>query len=73
MLQKYPTCTSDEVVKILNKMGFSTLSQKGSHKKLSNGKKKLIVPMHKKDLKKGTLKGILEQGNIDLEEFKKYI
>lgn len=73
MPSKYPTCTSDEVVKVLNKMGFVTVSQKGSHKKLSNGKQKVIVPMHSKDLKKGTLKSILEQGNISLERFLSYL
>lgn len=73
MPSKYPTCTSDEVVKVFSKMGFVTVSQKGSHKKMSNGKQKVIIPMHNKDLKKGTLKGILEQGKISLDDFMKFL
>lgn len=72
MPSKYPTCTSEEVAKVLKQLGFVTISQKGSHKKMSNGRHKVIVPMHKKDLKKGTLKGILEQGGVSLEEFMQY-
>ncbi len=65
-----------DVVKILvNKFGFSAIRQRGSHMTLIKfaGEKKVgcVVPMHK-ELKLGTLKGVLEQAKIDEEEFAKY-
>jgi predicted RNA binding protein YcfA (HicA-like mRNA interferase family) len=35
-----------EVLKLLRAHGFEAVSQKGSHVKLSNGHKKVIVPVH---------------------------
>lgn len=61
-----------EVIKILESFGFEQLRQKGSHiilvKKTTAGKIGCVVPNHK-DLALGTLKGILKQANITLEEF----
>ncbi len=69
MPSKYPTCTPNEVCKVLKKAGFSLVKQTGSHAKYSNGYRIVIVPMHNKDLKTGTIKSILEQSNIPLEVF----
>lgn len=65
-----------ECVKILcNKFGFHVVRQKGSHivlKKItSEGKIGTVIPNHK-ELKLGTLKGILELAKIKEEEFVKY-
>lgn len=63
-----------EVIKILESFGFEQLRQKDSHiiltKKTSSGKIGCVVPNHK-DLALGTLKGILKQANITIEEFSK--
>lgn len=64
-----------QVIKILcREFGFSFISQKGSHVKVSKkviGKEIItIVPLHK-ELAIGTLKGILELAEIDETEFKK--
>jgi predicted RNA binding protein YcfA (HicA-like mRNA interferase family) len=66
-----------ECLKILcNKFGFQTLRQKGSHvvlkKETTEGKVGTVVPMHP-ELKIGTLKGILEQAKVNIEEFSEYI
>lgn len=66
---KYPVCTPDEVCRALKKAGFSLVKQTGSHAKYSNGIRIVIVPIHNKDLKTGTLKSILVQSNIPLEVF----
>ena len=65
-----------ECVKILcNKFGFSIARQRGSHivlkKETPTGKIGTVVPNHKQ-LKLGTLKGILELAKIIEEEFEKY-
>ena len=51
-------------------LGFYKVSQKGSHAKYKNEEteKVFIIPMHY-EIAKGTLKSILEQAEIDLEEF----
>lgn len=65
-----------ECVKILcNKFGFQIVRQRGSHvlikKQTSEGKIGTVVPQHK-EIKIGTLKGILEQAKISEEDFSKY-
>ncbi|MBU1017260.1 MAG: type II toxin-antitoxin system HicA family toxin [Patescibacteria group bacterium] len=69
---KLPTISGQEILKILKKEGFVIISQKGSHIKVrkespSDGKITVIVPNHK-TLKRGTLKAILKQANITLDQ-----
>ena len=68
MPSKYPTCTPKEVIDALKKVGFAYVSQKGSHMKYSNGIRKVIIPNHS-EIAKGTLKSILQQADITLDEF----
>ena len=65
-----------ELVKIMcNKFGFSAKRQRGSHiiliKDDESGKVGCTVPLHK-ELKIGTLKGILEQACVSEQEFVEY-
>lgn len=55
-----------ELVKLLIDNGFEEKSQNGSHKKLFNPKtnKTIIVPIHSKELKRGTEQGILKEAGI---------
>ena len=69
--------SGEKAVKILcNKLGFSISGKTGSHVRLSKttseGKVGTVVPMHK-ELKIGTLKGILKLAEVDIEEFSKYL
>lgn len=64
-------------VKILcNEFGFRISGRKGSHVRLSketpSGKIGTVVPMHK-ELKIGTLKGILKLAQVEPEEFAKHL
>lgn len=68
MAPKFPVCKPKEVIEILEKKGFSKVSQKGSHIKYSDGRKTVIVPDHS-ELAIGTLRSILEQAGISAEEF----
>ena len=65
------------VVKVLcNKFYFEISGRSGSHVRLSKmtpkGKVGTVVPLHK-DLKIGTLKGVLKLANVDVDEFAKYL
>lgn len=59
--------TPKEIIDFLLKNGFELIRVKGSHHILKNRQTgmRTVVPMHNKDLKKGTLHGILKQAGID--------
>ncbi|MBU7047013.1 MAG: type II toxin-antitoxin system HicA family toxin [Theionarchaea archaeon] len=62
-----------KVIKALTKIGFEFVKQRGSHVKLkkttNNGKRIVIVPLHK-DLPDGTLHSISRQAGLTYKEFK---
>ncbi|MBQ9387338.1 MAG: type II toxin-antitoxin system HicA family toxin [Lachnospiraceae bacterium] len=68
MPSKYPILKPSEIIRGLSKRGFSFVSQKGSHAKYSDGMHIVIIPMHS-EIARGTLKSILEQAGMSLEEF----
>jgi predicted RNA binding protein YcfA (HicA-like mRNA interferase family) len=68
MSGKYPILKPDVIIGALRKCGFVFRSQKGSHAKYSNGVRVAIVPMHG-SVPRGTLKSILKQADISLENF----
>ena len=75
MSSKYPVLPPKKIIKIMErKFGFEKISQKGSHVKYKNfsTQRIFIIPMHK-EVAAGTLKSILEQANIELDEFMKSI
>jgi len=62
------------VIKVLEKKGFSFVSQTGSHAKYRRqGKPTLnvIVPIHEKDIRYGTFKSILRQSQLKESNFSK--
>jgi len=65
---KYPILRPNEIISALSKKGFYFKSQKGSHAKYTNGSLTVIIPMHD-TIARGTLKSILSQANVELEEF----
>jgi len=68
MGDKYPILRPNEITSALSKKGFIFKSQKGSHAKYSNGIKIVIIPIHS-TIAKGTLKSILIQAGVELNEF----
>ena len=65
---KCPILRPTEIISALSKKGFYFKSQKGSHAKYTNGIRTVIIPMHD-TVARGTLKSILIQANIEVEEF----
>lgn len=55
-----------EMIKLLIDNGFVEVSQNGSHKKMFNSttNKTIIVPIHSKELKKGTEQAILKEAGL---------
>lgn len=62
--------TPKEVAAILTAHGFELIRVKGSHQVYVNREngKRTVLPMHNKDLKKGTLHGMLKQAGIELKD-----
>lgn len=75
-MPKMPRLSGKEMLKILSLFGFEPIRQKGSHmilkKKTSDGEVGTVVPMHK-ELAEGTLRGILKQAKIEVDEFLKVL
>ncbi len=61
--------SSQRAIKALNRLGFSKVRQTGAHIILKKDKISFPVP-HRQELNPKTLKNILRQANITLEEFK---
>ncbi len=68
MPEKLPVVSGKETVKVLVKLGFEVRMGKGDHVVLKKGFRVFVVPLHN-PLKKGTLRKILKQAGISVEEF----
>jgi predicted RNA binding protein YcfA (HicA-like mRNA interferase family) len=61
-----------QVIKTLGKFGFQVIRQRGSHivlKGYCNGAKRTVVVPKHKEIAVGTLKGILFQAGISIDQF----
>jgi len=67
-MPKIPVLSGQEMIKALEKQGFIRTRQKGSHMILKKDNTGCVVPNHK-ELKNGTVLGILKQASIPLEDF----
>ena len=72
MASKYPILRPNEIISALSKKGFVYKSQKGSHVKYSDGHRITIIPIHD-TVARGTLKSILIQAEIELDDFLKLL
>ncbi len=67
-----PAVRPREVVAALGRAGFLVHRQVGSHVSLRHRTDlalRVTVPMHNRDMKEGTLRGILRQADVSPEEF----
>ncbi|MCA2640182.1 MULTISPECIES: type II toxin-antitoxin system HicA family toxin [unclassified Microcystis] len=71
-MPKLPRISSREAIRSLERLGFEEVRQTGSHvvmkKETEEGKIGCVVPLHR-ELKVGTLSGILKQAQVTVEEF----
>lgn len=68
-MPRLPALTSAKVIRALERAGFIFIRQRGSHRMYVRGEKGVIIPFHNKDLRKGTLKHIIQQSGLTFEEF----
>ncbi|KCZ72919.1 putative periplasmic or secreted lipoprotein [Candidatus Methanoperedens nitroreducens] len=71
-MPKLPSLTPHKIIKLLEKEGFVLDRTKGSHYIYYHPKtkRKVVIPLHKNDLPKGTLLEILKQAGISREELR---
>lgn len=72
-MPKLPSFKPKTLIKKFEKAGYVIDRQKGSHVILYHPKehKRLTIPLHVKDLPKGTLLSIVKQAGLTKEEFLK--
>jgi predicted RNA binding protein YcfA (HicA-like mRNA interferase family) len=71
-MPKLHKVSGEAAIRALEKLGFKKVRQRGSHvilkKQTSEGEIGCVVPLHK-ELAVGTLRGILKQARIGVEDF----
>ncbi len=72
-MSKLPALSGDQVIKALQKAGFTISRQRGSHVQMRREEpppaRTVPVPSGKKSLPRGTLGAILRQAGLTREEF----
>ena len=71
-MPKLPSLTPQKIIKVLEKKGFVLDRIKGSHHIYYHPetKRRVVVPLHKRDLPRGTLLEILKQAGISKVELR---
>ncbi len=67
-MPKLPVVSGADTIRALELMGFKVTRQRGSHIVLRKGSQGCVVPNHK-ELKAGTLAGIIKQAGISIDDF----
>ncbi len=75
-MTRLPRVTDRELVRVLNRKGFSKHHQTGSHAvyKSEDGSRRVVVPVHSGQIiPPKTLKSILKDAGISTEEFEEIL
>lgn len=63
-----PIVSGAEAIRALQRLGFVVIRQRGSHIVLRRGSQGCVVPNHR-EIKTGTLAGLLKQAGVSVDEF----
>ena len=71
MSERLPAVQPDQVIRALERAGWVVKRQRGSHASLRKPGVPLVVtvPRHRGEVPKGTLRDILRDADISIEEF----
>lgn len=67
--RRLPSLKPAEVIRVLERNGFRRITKRKKHRIYTDGSHIVPVPYHTRDLKPGTLRGILSQSGWTIEEF----
>jgi predicted RNA binding protein YcfA (HicA-like mRNA interferase family) len=75
MRQELPVLRPRQIVTALEKAGFEVRRQTGSHIIMykSDIRYPISIPQHARDLPKGTLRTIIRQAGLTVEEFLRFL
>ena len=71
-MPRLPGVFGSEVVRALERLGFIVVRQRSSHIPMRRGTCGCVVPNHR-ELKAGTLAGVLKQAGVSVEDFTKVL
>lgn len=71
MSPRQPVVSGERLIKALRKDGWEAVRQRGSHVRLKKAghRNALVVPLHK-EIRRGTLAGILRDADVSTEELR---
>ena len=75
-MTKLPLLSAHKITKALSKVGFELVSQKGSHIKLKRkdaDKTKVVIVPNFNEVPVGTLRSIVRQSGMDMDDFLKLL
>ena len=72
-MHELPIVKPKQVISALKRVGFVKIRSKGSHIQMKKSNLLVTIPVHNRDLNKSTLKSILRQAKLTVEEFKEYL
>lgn len=75
MTPKQPAATAKDLVPVAEGLGFVFRRQRGSHAIYvrQSDQARVVIPMHKGELKRKTLRAIIQDLKIGVEEFAKLL
>ena len=71
-MPKFPGLSGAQIVRALERLGFVVVRQSGSHIVMRRNGQGCVVPNHK-EVKVGTVNGVLRQAGVIPEEFNSVI
>jgi predicted RNA binding protein YcfA (HicA-like mRNA interferase family) len=71
-MPKLPRLSGKECIRALERLGFLKIRQKGSHVVMRRASTGCVVPLHK-EIKPGTLSGIIKQAGVSTDDFIKHL
>jgi predicted RNA binding protein YcfA (HicA-like mRNA interferase family) len=75
MSGRLPSCTATDVIRALERAGWRRKRVTGSHYFFTHPERPglISVPFHRRDLKRGTLLGIIADAGLTVDEFTKLL
>ena len=67
-MPELPRISGAQAIKVLGRLGFKVVRQKGSHVVLRNLDKGCVIPLHH-ELAIGTLRSAIKQASLSVAEF----
>jgi len=72
--ERLPVVSGAQLIRVLEGLGWEVARQRGSHVRLRHPDRStfLVVPLHR-ELKKGTLNGILKDAGLEREQLRRLL